>query len=356
MPERAHLRLQHLRHLTDRNGLLAHASFGEPDRFGGYRAIDNGRALRLTASLHDLGLHDDAAHWADIYVRCLFQGFRMGRGFSARREAIGGWSDELVGMAEWGEIARGLAAVANSELPRLVRDRAEALWSRGLPDLMAIRCPRAAAAWLLAIAEARPQEQRRLEAVIAHLADWMIEECYERARAPGWEWFDERWLAGDACLPHALWAAYAILGEPRYARVASETTAFLIRRLFEDGLFLPVGTPGGWHAGGTRNLFDQLPTDVAATTELLACAHDVGGQPQYAEYARYAHAWFTGNNVKGLRMLDDTTGGVYDHLSQAGHAPGQGAASLVSFLLSAVSVRRLREPRIVDLGTVVSVG
>ena len=41
MPEHAHLRVRHLRRLTDRVGLLRHAEFGEPDSFSGYDTLDN---------------------------------------------------------------------------------------------------------------------------------------------------------------------------------------------------------------------------------------------------------------------------------------------------------------------------
>jgi hypothetical protein len=355
MSERAHFRVQHLRRLTDRVGLLRRAEFGEPDSFSGYDTLDNGLALRLATRLFALGMHDDATAWASTYLQFLFQAFRSGTGFCAHRGPLGTWPDQMLSVAELAQVARGLAAASHSELPGVARGRADTLWNNVVPDLSGIRCPRAAAHWLLAISERPPAEQRKLEDAAARLANWLIEDCYYALRTSDWEWFDERWLPGDACLPHALWAAHTILGDQRYARVAANTTAFLIGQLFEDGLTLPVGTRGGWPRHRSKMIFDQLPSDVAATVELLAYAYDATGSAEYAEYANYAYAWFTGNNIKGLSMLDDTTGGAYDSLTAAGHAPGQGATAIVSFLLSATAIPTMGSPRVVDMGTVISV-
>jgi len=348
--------VRYLRRLTDRVGLLRRAEFGEPDCFGGYDTIDNALALRLCTRLFAQGMQDDAAAWASIYLRFLFQAFRRGAGFCAGREPLGDWPDTMLTLAQLGQAARALAAVSNSELPGVIRDRAQTLWNAVTPDFAKIRCPRAAAHWLLAIGELPPGEQRKGEGAAARLANWLVEDCHHALRTSDWEWFDERWLPGDACLPHGLWAAYGMLGEQRCARVAAATTEFLIQQLFEDGLHVPVGTRGGWSRHCSKGVFDQLPSDVAATAEMLSYAYDVTGSCRYAEYADYARAWFTGNNVKGLCMLDETTGGVYDALTPAGHARGQGAMATVSYLLSATAARAPQATSVVDLGTIVCVG
>lgn len=339
MSERAHLRIRHLRRLTDRTGLLRGGPLGEPDHFAGYDTLDNGLGLRLAARLFQHGVHDDASAWASIYLQFLVQAFRGNAALSVHREPLGTWSQDVLAPHELAQIARAVAVASASGLPSAATSRADALWRNLLPDLTTIRCPRAAAHWLIAIAERPPSEQRRLESIADRLASWMVEECYYALRTSDWEWFDERWLPGDPCLPHGLWAAYSVLGEQRYARVAETTTCFLVENLFEDGLLVPVGTRGGWPRHCGKVVFDQIPADVAATVELLACACDASGREDFADHARLAHAWFTGSNVKGITMLDDTTEGVYDALTATGHATGQGARAVASFLLSAVAMR-----------------
>jgi uncharacterized protein YyaL (SSP411 family) len=357
MPERAHLRTQHLRRLTDRIGLLHRAGpGGEPDRFAGYDTVENARALHLTTQLHAMGLRDDAAHWAQTYLQFLFQAFRDGRGFCAQRAASGNWSDDTVSPRGYAEIAAALAAAAASTLPGILARRADTLLANARPDLHPVRCPRAAAAWLIAFAHHTPAEQRKHEEAANKLARSLVEDRYYPLRSADWEWFDEWCLPCDALLPHGLWAAYTILGEERYARVARATTRFLIENLFEDGLLLPVGTDGGWPRHGSRAMFDQDPRDVTALAQLLATAADTDGDAEAAEYARFALAWFTGNNVKGLRMLDDTTGGVYDALTRVGHADTQSAAAILSYLAAVGALRNVQSPAspIVDMGTVVA--
>lgn len=357
MPERAHLRVRHLRRLTDRIGLLScGGDWGEPDAFSGYDTRDNAQGLRLAAYLNEAGIADDADAWAATYLQFMFQSLRSGQGFRAHREAMGTWTDEVVEPKELASVVWALAVASNSELPGVTRDRANALWNIALPFLATVRCPRTAARWLIAIAARPPAEQRKLEAQADRLARRLVENAYYPLRSSEWEWFDQWFLPGDACLPHGLWAAYSILGEQRYARVAAVTTDFLIEHLFEDGLFVPVGSRGTWPRHGSKAVFDQYPDDVAATVELLGYAHDVAGERAYTQYAEYAHAWFTGNNVKGISMVDDTTEGVFDALTLKGHTRGQSARAIVSFLLSAATLRRTHAAHapVMDLGTVVS--
>jgi len=345
MLERAYLRVQHLRHLTDRNGLLRGGGFREPDGFSGYSTLDNGLALRVATRLNDLGLHDDASDWALIYLRFLFQACRVGRGFSAGRDALGHWSEETLSAAEHAQVARGLAAASAGTLPGVAIGRADALWAKVLPTFSNIACPRAAANWLIAIAERPRSEWRNYEEVADRLAGLLLDERLNAHRADDWMWFDSHLCSGDGCLPHGLWAAYSLLGQPRLARAAERATQFFAEQLFVDGVYTPVGTSQGWARHRPRPLFDQVPADVAATVELFTYAARVTGDGEYAGRAAAAHAWFTGANVLGIHMLDDTTGGVYDALSEDGHAPGQGATAIVSFLLSATALRSLETGR-----------
>lgn len=353
MSERADLRVQYLRRLTDRVGIMRRADQGEPDHFFGYDTLDNALALRLAIRLYEAGAHDDASAWAGCYMQFLFQAMREGSRFAAHREALGHWSQDTVSPVELAQIARALAGASAGDVSGLASGRARALWDRVRSSIHDLRCPRSAAHWLLAIGECPPADQRALEDAASRLAARLIEQCYYAMRDTTWEWFDARCMPGDACMPHALWTAYRVLGDERCARVAASTTEFLIDELFEDGLFLPVGSRGSWSKNCERPVFDQWPTDVAATTELLRTAHEITGDARYAQYAGYAHAWFTGNNVKGISMLDDTTGGVYDALTAVGHAEGQGAAATVSYLLSAIAMRETRRRQPVEIATVV---
>lgn len=345
MPDQAQHRLYYLRRLTDRTGLSRGALFGEPGGLAGYATLDNATALRLTTRLDRLGLHDDAGNWGAIYLQFLFQAFRGEATLLSHREALGNWSADTLGAFELAQAAQGLAAASASNLPGTTPERADALWNRLVPDLSAIRCLRTASAWLIAIAERPPAAQRKMEDTANRLAAWMVEQCYYTVRSGAWEWPDEQILPVDACLPHGLWAAYAVLGEERYGRIARTTTDFLVERLFEGGMFTGIGTRGGWsrHAGPAR--FDQEPAHVAATIELLCTAADVTGRADYAEHARCAQTWFDGNNLGGVCLLDDTTGGVYDALTECGHATGQGASAVVSYLLAAAALHALRPER-----------
>jgi hypothetical protein len=137
-----------------------------------------------------------------------------------------------------------------------------------------------------------------------------------------------------ANIPAALWHAYTMLGERRYAGVAEVTTSFIIDHLFEGETLVPVGNRGGWSRNTSKALFDQLPCEVCSVVEMLCIAEHSSGNYVYRGYANNASRWFTGENIQDELMIDDQEYGCYDALTVTGPDHNQGAAATISYLLT----------------------
>ncbi len=328
------LRLEHLSRLTDAQGLMRSAEGDCPDRFSGYDAIDNADALRLCATASDTVDADTLRGLAQRYYAFLVRARSEDGRIRHHCDAKGTWSDRAEDGLVQARLARALAAVIASELPVQLRLAASPWWSELIGQADQARTPCVAAHWLMAIASLPAAHPGRGLDRCALLARWLIEDSYYPIRCSEWEWFESSWSRQAACIPMSLWMAHEVLGEERLATVAQAATRFVIEHLFEDGLFLPVGTQGNWHRNASKPIFDQLPAETCSVVELLCTAEQVSGSLQYGRYADYAHRWFTGNNIRGISLIDPASGGCGNAIRTDRIDRNQGAAAIVACLQS----------------------
>ena len=333
MDSRLTPRLDHLHRLTDPRGLLCAAIDDRPDPLQGYRATDNADALRLcVASLAD---NPTERVWrsAQTYFDLLLSG-QTGEGrVHHHRDLHGRWTDDQDEHEVQSRLARALAAVIASDLPIELRLTAGQWWDVLVDRAAWFQSPIAAANWLMAIQQLDSDESTRHVTDAQKLATY-LERCYSSTRWSDWEWFEPNWRPQAASIPTGLLAAYRLLGDRRFLEVAEITTHFLIDHLFEEGLFLPVGTRGGWSAFVDKAIFDQTPAETLSVVELLCTARDVTLNPIYGEHADYALRWFTGNNLRGECLIDSATGGCTSAITPEGTDTNQTAAATVACLLA----------------------
>ncbi|MEP0841750.1 MAG: hypothetical protein HRF43_03455 [Phycisphaerae bacterium] len=341
-------RIEHLRRMTDSKGLI-HAAMGDcPDRFSGYRALDNADALRLCAQVSDAVQGERVLPLARVYFDYLWRS-RSGDGRVHHAcDARGQWSSRQDDALVQSRLARALAAVIVSELPIGLRLKAADWWRELLVHAGRVHHAQSAANWLIAIGQLGAADPGRDLQRARRLADWLVEECYRRIRRDGWEWFEPAWTSGGACIPQGLWHASAMLDEPAYARIAEESTRFLVEHFFEGDLLVPPGVGGSWSRTSSKPLHDQLPSDAAAMTELLCAAERIGAWADAGRLAELAARWFAGNNEQGAVLIDTGTGACADRLGPAGAASDRGGSAAVAYLLAeaarAVRAAQAAEP------------
>jgi hypothetical protein len=327
-------RLDHLRRLTDPRGLM-HAALGDcPDRSAGYDSTENAVALELCARASDTADAEIFQHLAKTYYGYLERARCEGGRVHHACDMSGHWRDHRDDSLVQARLARALAAVMVSELPIRMRLSAAGWWSELLVQADNARTPAAVGQWLIALGQLRSADPGRDLHRAATMADWLVVDCYYALRASDWEWFEAAWTQGSAFAPLGLWYAHEMLGERRYEAVARTTTQFVIDHLFEDGLFLPVGTHGKWQRGATKPMFDQAPAEAASVAALLAGAARLAPSDVYGKYADYAAHWFTGNNMRGQALVDVETAGCCNMLRADGLDHNQSAAGILSYLMT----------------------
>lgn len=326
------IRLDHLRRLTDSLGLIRGARGEVPDRFAGYSAVDNADALRLCAMVSDTADGEIFHGLAGTYFRFLTRARLADGRVHHACNAWGKWHDwDDDGLIQ-SRVALALAAVMVSELPIKLRLAAAHWWPALLPHAESARTPVSAANWLRAITQLHSADPGRDLKRAEEMTRWLVEECYYPMRAAEWEWFEPQWQTGAAAIPAALWSAATIFEDNRPAIVARATTDFVMENMFVDEMLMPVGVPGGWPRYKSKTGFDQLPSEVCSLVDLFCTAERIDGSKQYGMYAENAAAWFAGQNVYGLSLIDNETGACFDALTASGTSPNQGASAIVSFL------------------------
>lgn len=344
-------RFEHLRRLTDSQGLLHTARGDCPDRFSGYEAIDNAEALRLCA-LGSETVEAEVSHWlARTHFGFLSRGRRYDSGVRHECDSTGGWTCRGDDALVQSYLARALSAVIVSELPITLRLSAADWWRMLLEEHgHAVYVPLAAANWLIAIGRLRAADPGRDLDRAETFAHWLIEDLYYANRASDWEWCESAWSQRSAVVATGLWHAYHLLGERRILRVAEALTQFVLDRLFNDSMVVPAGTLGTWARGGSKPPYDQTPEEVTSIIELLCAAEQVSGNAAYGDWAELACQWFEGANTRQLPMIDAASGGCHNALTAAGVDPNQGASAMLACLhaYAAIATRpiQIEEPAI----------
>lgn len=328
-------RFDHLRRMTDSQGLLRTARGDVPDRFSGYDTIDNATALRLCAVGTETVDAELSHVLARTYYGFLSRGRRYDSGVRHRCDSTGGWTNTGEDDLVQSYVGRAIASVMVSELPINIRLSAAEWWRMLLESSTPhVHTPLAAANWLIALGQLRAADPGRDLARAENFAHWIVEDLYYPNRTTAWEWFQPTWTPMAALVPTSLWYAYHILGERRIFRVAQAMTRFVMESLFEDQMLQPPGTSGIWSLSSDRAGYNQTPSEVCSIVELLCTAERFSGSQAYGEYAEVAARWFNGRNTRHTVMIDQETGGCYDALTDNGVENSQSASATLSCLLT----------------------
>lgn len=331
-------RLEHLRRMTDTRGLIRAARGDSPDRFSGYSTQENAEALRLCALLGSTVDAELAGGLAKTYFEFLVRARKPDGRTQHECDAHNRWHEHEDDLRVQSKVARALSAVMVSELPIGIRLAAADWWKTLLTYADSAWSPHAAANWLIAIGRLHEADPGRDLGRAEALARWLVEDCYQPTRSPGWDWFMPGWVPEGAVIPTGLWVAHEMFKESQFAEVAHAATRFVIDHLLADGVLSPPGTNGLWSRSLSKSQFDQSPSDVLAVVELLCAAERSTGSPAYRSWIDIAAKWFEGTNIAGRCLIDLSSGGCHDALTAGGLSPNQGGAAVTSYLLTHASL------------------
>jgi len=339
MPLRsASLPLDAVIRMSDDVGILQHAVYSIPDRDHGYCIDDNARALMVVLR------RDDAmsANLAPIYAAFIQHGWnrelRRFRNFmSFDRQWLEPYgSDDSNGRTLW---ALGMAA-ARSSLP-VIRQWALNLFEETAVFSDLLTAPRAkafAALGGLELLQARPEHD---------LARWLVGQStsqlmylHSRFARDEWEWIEPELSYDNARLSEVLIRGGIELGEGSLIERGVATLDWLTaHQTSPRGIFRPVGCHGFCRPYAPPLAFDQQPVEAAATIDAAAAAFQATGDAKWQRTANHAFAWFFGDNDAGVPLADARDGSCFDGLMATGINRNQGAESILSLHLAALTMR-----------------
>jgi glycosyltransferase involved in cell wall biosynthesis len=352
------LKLSHVHALTDDTGMLQHAIFTIPNRAEGYTTDDNARALIFTALLEQLGADQPRIDqfgraasanpdWPFRYLAFLEHAFNPEKkrfrnffGYDHR------WmedqsSEDSHGRALWA-LGTLLARSANHGL----RGAAGRLFEFSLPAVVEFHSPRACAYALLGIQEylAAFPGDRDAQHVRFALARRLL-NMYESIRRPDWKWFEDVVAYGNARLPQAMLVVGSACADEHMLSAGIDSLDWLmdVQRCPTNGHFVPIGSQGFYRQGGEKARFDQQPLEAAGAVSACLQAFRVTGDSRWRSEAWSAFNWFLGDNDLQLPLYDSVTGGCRDGLHPDRANENQGAESTLSFLMSLLEMRSLKE-------------
>lgn len=328
----------HLRRLSDSTGLFEHAELTERRVEHGYCVDDVARGLVVTT--RETEPDETTTLLAATYQRFLASAQGTDGGFRNRLDIDLTWQDEPSVADCWGRALWGLGTAA-ARSPQLA-DEALGLFdvsaARRSPWTRAMGFAAVGAAEVLTVHPCH-EVARGLLADAAHLIDPLGTPA--GWPSPEWRWPEDRLRYANAVLCETLLAAGDVLAEPRWVARGLDMLEWLLG-IETRGDHLSVTPAQGWSLGERRPGFDQQPIEVAALADACARAHDLTGDPRWADATLQCAAWFEGSNDIGIAMIDPASGGGYDGLEADGRNENQGAESTLAMLSTLQQASRLR--------------
>ena len=315
---------EHLRVLTDHNGIFEHALLDAPRRDHGYCVDDVARALIVVA--REPRQTAELGKMAAIYLRFLESAVRTDGLAHNRMSAAGEWSDEPAMGDWWGRLLWALGTIAAQRGDPWTRARA-------LRTFRIAARERSTSLRTLAFAALGAAEIVRVRSD-DHIARTLLREFVAAVPAPTdptWIWPEPRLAYGNASIAEALIAAGHVLGDTDAAARGLRMLEFLLSVETSDDRFSVTGT-GGRGPGESGPLFDQQPIELAALADACARAYAATGDPAWLPPISLAWRWFTGLNDTGTAMFDGLTGAGFDGLERDGRNENRGAESTLAAL------------------------
>jgi glycosyltransferase involved in cell wall biosynthesis len=339
------LRLDQLMRMTDRTGMLQHATYSIPNFHEGYCLDDNARALVLTVLLEEIDEDTPeiqlAATTYAAFLNYAFDSnggqFRNFLGFDRRwLEEVG--SADSIGRATW-----AIGTCVGRSKRRDLQFWGVRLFEAALTAAAETNSPRAWAFAVIGIHEYfRRLSGDRLANQLRETLTTRLVELYEATSADEWHWFEPKASYDNAKLPHALILSGRWANNPRALEIGLESLRWLAENnRAPSGHFRPIGSNGFYTRGEEAAEFDQQPLEAHAMVSACIEAYRATDEAFWLDQAHSAFEWFLGRNDLGLPLYDATSGGCRDGLHQDRVNQNQGAESTLAFLLSLAEMQYL---------------
>lgn len=309
------IKLDHLLEMTDKVGLVEHATGKIPNISEGYSVDDNARAIQVCNRLKNK--FKALKQMLPVYLKFVNSARRLG-GFALDLENDGKWKEDYLLNEHFG---RAISALAESG------QDVDNYWGY----LVKLKDPRN---WAQAIGASR-FAGKNYQKIAIELADRLI-SIYAQNSSKDWQWFESEMTYDNGRLPMGLLWAYHLTRRNSYLNVALTTLDFFISLCWQEkkACFSFPGNKGWFGKSGVRAHYDQQPVEAGNMVESCVLAYEITKDDKYFDYAQKAMEWYFGRNIEKAVMYIKDNGGVCDGFGKDSINTNQGAEATLSYLLA----------------------
>ncbi len=332
-------KLNHILRLTDKTGILQHATYGIPDFKEGYCLDDNARALLMAVMAYRQKKSVQALDLIPIYLSYInymqnndgaFKNFlTYSRQFT---EEVG--TGDSFGRAIWalGYLMRFPPKDAYFQM-------ANAVFAKASPHFEKLTSLRGSASTVIGICHYlhRFPTDEGMKRVLLQMTEKIVNQ-YKQERSGDWHWFEPKLSYDNAIIPLALFHSVEITGAEDTLQVAKESMEFLEKLCFKNGYLSLVGNDHWYEKGGEQPRFAQQPIDAMGMVQLAYQAYVVTKDPRHISMMSKYFMWFLGENEMGIPLYDFETDGCFDGLEHHGVNKNQGTESTLAYLISHLTI------------------
>ena len=163
---------------------------------------------------------------------------------------------------------------------------------------------------------------------------------YTQCKDGDWHWFEDSMTYGNSFFPWSLFKAYRILKKDVLLEVARESMDFLGAITLKDAYFKTIGCNGWLYKGKKAAEYDEQPIEACEALLSYLDYYEITKDKKCLDNAVKCFCWYTGQNSKGLSLIDDETGACYDGLNENGLNYNQGSESIISYGIAFMEISR----------------
>jgi len=317
--------LQYFKKLTTKIGMFQHGNLNKPDPKHGYSIDDNARALIVAYQIFENFNDNYILQLSRIYLGYLTRSKIKGGYFHNFADKNNVYLDDVGSETSTGRAIWALGYVASREG---VNHEQAVLAKRTLQDLPSTSLLfhiRSKAYALIGYYYIKDKARVNL------LARSLV-ESFNRYKNE--DWFEDNFEYANGILSFALFLAYNLTKNKNYLKTAEKSYIFLDKMTRKPNFVCPIGHNG--HKIGSKRVetYDQQAIEAADMVLAAKAGFLATGNTFYNKSAYDWFAWFLGNNVKKISLLNGATGACFDGITPTGLNKNNGAESVLCYLLA----------------------
>lgn len=338
--------LDHVRRITDKTGIIQHATYGIANLKEGYCLDDNGRALLMILMAYKEYKTPIACDLIPVYLGYMHYMQNEDGTFRNFLAFNGNFLDEQGSEDSFGRGIWALGYLLDHSPTDAWYQTGKTLFLNAVPVFDKLQFIRAIANTVIGVSyymQHIPGDMGMMEQ-LKRLVDKLVTQ-YDRNATDDWKWFEDTMTYDNAILPLALLHAAEVMRDDKVKHVAMESMRFLTDVTMKDGYLSVIGNENWYTKGGERSIFAQQPVDAMAMVLMFRQAYLLTGDKVWLEKLYTSFRWFLGENDLRVSMYDAETHGCCDGLESDRINRNQGAESTLAYLISRLAVAELIEAK-----------